>query len=164
MKYYTIMINDEEVTNLAKRIVKTFSKGGKVMVAGNGGSCADSMHFVAELVCTYKDSKRKGFPALCLNVNPSVMTAWANDYNYEGIFARQIEALGQENDLFIGISTSGKSKNILEAVRMCKSKHISTYLITGKMFRIKSTPRIQEHTITFIHEVCDLVERMMKCN
>jgi len=156
------MIDESELKKVVKMIVTAFKSGHNLMVAGNGGSAADAQHFVAELICTYKDTKRRGFPATCLNSNVSVLSAWANDYGYEGVFARQIEALGQEGDVFIGITTSGKSKNILEAVKMCHSKRIHTYLITGKTFHLKDTPRIQENTIFFIHEICDLVERIMK--
>ena len=162
MKFFTVMIDENEVNRIASLIVKAFRSGNKVMVAGNGGSCADAMHFVAEMVCTYKDHKRKGFPFLCLNVNPSVLTAWSNDYGYDGVFARQIEALGNKGDIFIGITTSGKSKNILRAKEMARKMHIKTILINGKTFKKKDTPRVQEHTICLIHEVCDSVERMMK--
>jgi len=161
MKFFTIMIDENEVNRIASLIVKAFKSGNKIMVAGNGGSCADAMHFVAELVCTYKDHDRKGFPALCLNVNPSVLTAWSNDYGYDGVFARQIEALGHKGDIFIGISTSGNSKNILRAKEMARKMHIRTILITGKTFKLKDTPRIQESCICMIHEICYKIEKMM---
>ena len=162
MKFFTVMIDENEVNRIASSIAKAFRSGNKLMVAGNGGSAADAQHFVAELVCTYKDHNRKGFPAICLNSNVSVLTAWSNDYGYDGVFARQIEALGNKGDIFIGITTSGKSKNILRAKEMARKMHIKTILITGKTFKKKDTPRVQEHTICLIHEVCDSVERMMK--
>jgi D-sedoheptulose 7-phosphate isomerase len=133
------------------------------------------MHFVGELVCTYKDHKRKGYNAICLNSNIAVITAWANDKNYNDIFARQLQALGGcEGDIFIGLSTSGKSKNILNAFKMADKLDMQQILITGKnnaypcnwiiRFNTKDTPRIQEHTIFFLHSVCGIIEKLMEAD
>jgi D-sedoheptulose 7-phosphate isomerase len=171
MKFFTVMIDENEVNRIASSIAKAFRSGNKLMVAGNGGSAADAQHFVAELVCTYKDHNRKGFPAICLNSNVSVLTAWSNDYGYDGVFARQIEALGTKGDIFIGLSTSGKSKNIVKAMEMAGKQGLLRILITGNNkeepcdwvihLHSKDTPRVQENTIYFLHELANRIEKVM---
>ena len=167
----TLNISEKDVHEVANEIVAAFIGGNKVFVAGNGGSACDALHFSGELICTYKDKKRKGLPVICLNDNIAAMTAWANDKSYDDIFARQLEALGREEDIFIGLSTSGKSKNITKAFEMADRLGMQQILITGRndacpcnwiiRFNTKDTPRIQEHTIYFLHEVCDKIEQKM---
>ena len=115
IKMYGSKETKESSIMLAKRIVSTLRNGGKVMVAGNGGSAADAHHFVADLVSKYL-IERKPLRAIALTTDSSVITSIGNDYGYEQVFRRQIEALGDKGDLFLGITTSGKSANILEAL------------------------------------------------
>ena len=171
---HTLKIRDMDVEGVATEIASAFSnRYNRVFVAGNGGSACDALHFCAELICTYKDHKRKGFNAICLNSNMAVMTAWSNDKSYNDIFARQLQALGgTEGDIFIGLSTSGKSKNILNAFKMADKLGMQQILITGNNkstpcnwiinFDETDTPRIQETTIFFLHEVAGRVEQLMR--
>jgi D-sedoheptulose 7-phosphate isomerase len=158
------------VESVGHLIAESIKKGGKLLVAGNGGSAADSQHFAAELVCKFlKD--RKGIPAIALTTNSSVVTAWSNDVGFDTVFARQIEALGKKGDVFVGITTSGNSPNIIEAFRKCKGLGITAILLEGAkpgkaepyadiIIRGPSTatPRIQECHIFIIHTICQLVE------
>jgi len=136
-------------------------KGKKLLVCGNGGSAADAQHFAAELVGRY-EKERKGWPALALSTDTSVITAIANDYGFEKIFARQVQALGQQGDVLIAISTSGNSPNVLQAASTAKQLGMKIIAITGEgggklgalvnvLFAVpsKHTARIQE-----IHEIC----------
>ncbi len=145
-------------------------KDGKVMFFGNGGSASDSQHLAAEFVGRFK-KERKPLPALALTVDTSILTSLANDYGYEVVFARQIEALGQKNDIAFGISTSGKAKNVACALKQAKKMGIFTIALTGgdggELAKIADislivpsavTARIQEAHITIGHIICDLVE------
>jgi len=157
----------EKIAKIASNAIKA---GNKLLIAGNGGSAADSQHFAGELVCKFlKD--RKGLPAISLNSNTSVLTAWSNDVSYDSVFSRQIEALGRKGDIFFGITTSGSSKNIVEAFRKCREMGITTILLEGNRkgeaekladFAIKvnleDTPRIQECHIFIIHSICEIIE------
>jgi D-sedoheptulose 7-phosphate isomerase len=174
----TLEIKDSDVNDVAKEIVAAFRGGNKVFIAGNGGSACDAMHFVGELVCTYKDHKRKGYNAICLNSNIAVITAWANDKDYNSVFARQLDALGKKGDVFVGITTSGNSKNIINALYKANEMGMYTIIITGDnysrshnkyltcsvVFDSRDTPRIQEHTIAFIHQVCGIIEKLMEAD
>ena len=126
------------------------------MIAGNGGSAAEAQHFAAELVGWYDDFDRlrQPLPALALTVDTSVITAISNDKGFEEIFARQIAALGKEGDILIGLSTSGKSKNILYAYKWAKMLDIEVIDFPRKG---KDTPQIQENQLKMIHKVCSLV-------
>ena len=147
--------------------------GNKLLIAGNGGSAADAQHFSAELVGRYK-KERKGYPAIALTVDTSILTAWSNDYTYDTIFARQIEALGTKGDVFIGISTSGNSKNLIEGVIEAKKKGMHVMLLLGKDGGIlkdmstlscivpsDNTPRIQEVHGMLIHIICEEFEKQL---
>ena len=158
----TLVISDNEVEKYARLICNAFKNGNKLLVAGNGGSASDAQHFVGELVCTFKDKFRKGLPAICLNCNTSVITAWSNDMCYSDIFARQIQALGKRGDIFIGISTSGKSPNIVHAIDIAADMGLIPLLLTRNKVTGKETDTIQEHHIYFIHQVCKRIEEMMK--
>ena len=161
----------EEVENVGKILSKALKNEKKVLIAGNGGSAADAQHFAAEIVGRFL-KERSSLPAISLCTDPSIVTSISNDYGYDDVFARQIEGLGNEGDCFIGISTSGNSKNISRAIEVAKAKNICTVGLLGKDGgKIKSecdialvvpsgsTPRIQEiHTFS-VHLLCEIVER-----
>lgn len=147
--------------------------GGKILFAGNGGSAADAQHLAAELVSRFSFD-RPGLPAIALTTDTSALTAIGNDYGFERLFARQIEALGRAGDVFIGISTSGRSPNILAALRLAREKGLATIGLTGqsggempalcdRCLRMPSaeTPKIQEGHIVLGHILCGLIERAM---
>jgi D-sedoheptulose 7-phosphate isomerase len=150
--------------------IKALKKGHKVLLAGNGGSAADAQHIAAELVGRF-ETERPGLPALALSVNTSTVTAVANDYNFNNIFRRQVQALGQVGDIFIGISTSGNSANVIAAIEQCKEQGITVIGMTGetggKMLELcdlcirvpaRNTARIQESHITIGHIICSLID------
>jgi len=126
-------ISDYEILilKIIAEIKNALEKGKKVLIAGNGGSAADAQHFAAELVVRFGED-RQAMPCIALTTDTSVLTACANDYSFDYIFARQIEALGNEGDVFIAISTSGKSKNILEAIKTAKSKGLKVFGLIGR--------------------------------
>lgn len=152
-------------------IIECLKKDGKIILAGNGGSAADAQHFAGEIVGRFM-IERKPLPALSLCVDPSVMTCIGNDYGYDEVFSRQLEGLGREGDCFIAISTSGNSKNLVNAVNIAKKKGIKTIGFLGKdggelkeicdyalIVPSNSTPRVQEiHTFT-IHMMCEIIEK-----
>jgi len=164
------MFNDLLIKKVAEIINETFEKGGKLLIAGNGGSAADSQHFAAELVGRFK-KERQALPAIALTTNSSILTALANDYSFDRVFSRQVEALAKKGDVFFAISTSGNSANIIEALKTAKSKECFTVGLTGKtgnqmsefsdiLIRTDSedTPRIQEAHILIIHTICEIIE------
>ena len=159
-----------EIERMANFIITAYKAGGKVVLFGNGGSAADAQHIACELVGRFM-LKRQAFPAIALNTDTSTLTAVANDCGYETVFSRQVEALVSEKDVVIGISTSGDSPNVLEAIKLAKTKGAKTIGLTGgsggKLATVAdlvlavpsdSTPRIQEAHITIGHIVCELVE------
>lgn len=171
------MREDEGVHQLVARMAAIcttgLQSGRKLLIAGNGGSAADAQHWAGELVSRFYYD-RPGLPALALTTDTSIITAIANDYGYDYVFARQIEALGQEGDVFIGISTSGRSKTILRALQVARSRGIATLGFTGAtggdmaglcdvLLRVPSdlTPRIQEGHEIVGHILCALIERNM---
>ena len=157
---------------IAREILKTFKTGHKILFCGNGGSAADSQHIAAEFIARFK-RERKSLPAIALTTDTSILTAIANDYDFQQIFSRQIEGLGQKGDLLIALSTSGKSKNVLQAVRQAKSQGLYTIGLTGGTggelqnqvdlcFTAQSseTSHIQEVHITALHAVSEVVEEV----
>lgn len=157
------------------QIVNSLRAGGKVLLFGNGGSAADAQHLAAEFTGRYLQ-ERRALPALALNANSSSLTAIGNDYGFELVFARQLEALGHPGDVAIGITTSGASPNIVKALQVAKSKGIFTAALTGQSggtvrnvadcticIPSQETPRIQECHILAGHIICEIVERMF-CN
>jgi len=117
----------------AQMIAASMRKGGKLMLCGNGGSAGDCQHLAAEFVATLDHTKlRPGLPALSLTTDTSFLTAYANDFGFEGVFARQVEALGQPGDVLLGISTSGNSKNVLAAAKAARDNQISVIAFTGE--------------------------------
>jgi len=159
-----------EILEIADAFVQCLKKNGKIIFFGNGGSAADSQHLSAELVGRFKKD-RGALAALSLTTNTSTITSLGNDYGYEIIFAKQIEGLGNKNDLAIGISTSGKAKNVIAGIKQAKKMGIKTIALTGAdggelakladiSFIVPSsvTARIQEAHITVGHIICELVE------
>lgn len=162
-----------QIESSASIISDAYKKGFKTMIAGNGGSAADAQHMAGEFVSKF-NFDRPGLASVALTTDSSIITAIGNDYGYEKVFARQIEAQGISGDIFIGISTSGNSKNILEAIRKCKEKNIFTIGFTGETggemaqlcdicIQIPSneTPRIQEVHLLIEHIICGIVEENM---
>jgi len=148
----------------------TMSNGKKILIFGNGGSAADAQHIAAELTGRYK-SDRRGLPAIALTTDTSALTAIANDFGYKNVFARQVEALANEGDLLIGISTSGNSKNILKALKLGKELGCRTMGLSGNgggamsevcdlniVVPSTDTPRIQEMHIMIGHIICQAVD------
>lgn len=160
-----------EIESIARLIIAAYKRGGKVVLFGNGGSAADAQHIACELVGRFK-LDRQALAAIALTTDTSVLTAVANDCGYEMVFSRQVEALVDKKDVVIGISTSGDSPNVIEAIKVAKTKGAKTIGLTGgnggKLAQVvdlalivpsDSTPRIQEAHITIGHIVCELVER-----
>ena len=171
---HALLHNDkilEQVVNISQVCIDAYKRGNKILIAGNGGSAADAQHIAGELVSRFYFD-RAGLAAIALTADSSILTSIANDYGYEKLFSRQIEANGVEGDIFIGISTSGNSKNIIEAFKQCKQQNIITLGFTGdspcKMDELcdfcikipsKQTPRIQEAHILIAHILCAIIEK-----
>jgi D-sedoheptulose 7-phosphate isomerase len=151
-------------------LVRRFSAGNKLLVCGNGGSAADAMHICGELVGRFF-KERQALPAIALNTDPAVLTAWSNDYTYQSVFSRQVEALAKPGDVVWGISTSGNSPNVVAALQKGRELGASTIALTGQgggamaeyadvllAVPLSVTPRIQEvHSVTY-HIICETVE------
>lgn len=160
----------ETVSALADEIVKCLKNGGKLVLCGNGGSASDAMHFAGEIVGRYQED-REPWPAVVLNADVMTMTSIANDYGYEDVFARQARGCLKAGDVFIGISTSGNSENVLRAVQAADEKGAVTAALLGRdggrigklvrypvVVRCDVTARVQECHITLIHILCELIE------
>jgi D-sedoheptulose 7-phosphate isomerase len=165
--------NKEGIVGVAETIVAGFRNGRKVLLFGNGGSAADAQHLAAEFVGRFM-ADRTPLPAISLTTDTSVMTSLSNDYGFEHIFSRQIQALGNAGDTAIAISTSGNSPNVLEAIDAARAKGLFTVGFTGEsggkmkdrvevLFRVpaRRTPRIQETHVLLGHIICELVERAL---
>ena len=161
----------KQIEIVAKKCINLYKNGKKTILAGNGGSAADAQHIAAELVGRY-GFDRPSIPSLALTTDTSNLTAIGNDYGYDKVFSRQLEGMGQDGDLFIGISTSGNSLNIINAFNSAKIKNITTVALVGKdggeMVKLAdiaivvpsdSTPRIQESHILIGHILCDIIEK-----
>lgn len=159
------------ILEVAQKCVALYKTDKKTILAGNGGSAADAQHIAAELVGRY-GFDRPSIPSLALTTDTSNLTAIGNDYGYDHVFSRQLEGMGQSGDIFIGISTSGNSKNIIKAFEVAKKKGIMSVALVGrdggemaKMADISiivpsdSTPRIQESHILIGHILCDIIEK-----
>jgi D-sedoheptulose 7-phosphate isomerase len=159
------------ITMIVKSISETFEDGGKILICGNGGSAADSQHFAAEFVSSFsKDIQRKSLPALALTTDSSIITAYSNDYSFEGIFARQVEAFGKPGDILIALSTSGNSLNCIKAIEMANSLGLKTISFTGDSGQLRSnvdinlgisssnTQIIQEVHLVAYHLIVEMVE------
>jgi D-sedoheptulose 7-phosphate isomerase len=159
--------NIEKVIN---RIIKCIKDGNKLLIMGNGGSAADAQHFAGEFINRFL-MERRPLPAICLSTDSSVITCIGNDYSFDEIFKKQIEALGSKGDILFGITTSGNSVNIIEGFKAGREKGLVNIGLLGKdggsakefcdiniIVPSNSTPRIQEVHITVIHTICEIVE------
>lgn len=164
----------ESLTRAAASLSDAFQKGSKVLICGNGGSAADSQHFAAELVSAFsRDIKRPPLSAIALTVDTSIITAFSNDFDFENVFARQVEAHGRKGDILIAITTSGSSKNCIAAVRKAKELGIKTLVLTRVEAQISAeadmtvevpstnTQHIQECHMVSYHILSELIERAL---
>ncbi len=160
----------DSVATACEKIVSCFKSGGKLLLCGNGGSASDANHLAAEFVNRYL-KERRPLPAISLASNPANLTSIGNDYSFDLVFSKQVQALGAEGDILIAISTSGKSRNIIEALKSAKAAKIYSILFTGsakteaaKLADLAlavpsaSTPRIQEIHLLLYHCICESVE------
>jgi D-sedoheptulose 7-phosphate isomerase len=162
-----------QIADIAQLMIDCLKKDGKVIVFGNGGSASDSQHIAAELVGRFKKD-RSALAGIALTTNTSILTSLANDYGYDVVFARQVEALGKKNDVVLGISTSGKAKNVALGIKQAKKMGIKTVVFSGgdggdivKLADVslvvpsKITARIQEAHITIAHIICEMIEQVL---
>ncbi|BCA80108.1 D-sedoheptulose 7-phosphate isomerase [Desulfuromonas sp. AOP6] len=163
----------DSIAGAVELLQQTLSGGGKILIMGNGGSAADAQHFAAELVGRFM-MERKALPAIALSTDTSILTAVGNDYGFNEIFKRQVEALALPGDLVIGISTSGNSPNVALALEAAKAAGCQTMALLGRnggsiaprvdfplVVPIEQTPHVQECHLMIIHLLCDLVERRL---
>lgn len=161
----------DSILQVANVLSDCFNQGGKVLICGNGGSAADAQHCAAEFVGRFKCAERPGFPAIALTADTAVLTAWSNDVGFENVFARQVETFGKPGDVLLGISTSGRSQNVIQAFRAARSQGLRCIaLLGGDGGEVRSLadqcilvpcslpPHIQEVQIVVIHLLCELVE------
>lgn len=166
----TVSMLEPVIARAGELVVNTLKAGNKILLFGNGGSAADAQHIAAELTGRYK-TERRGLCAIALTTDTSALTAIGNDYGYDRIFDRQVEAIGQEGDLLIGISTSGSSRNVLRALAYGKDHGMNTLGLSGKsggemqplcdiniIIPSNDTARIQEMHILIGHILCGLVD------
>lgn len=162
-----------QIAEMAAMLTDAFKNGNKLLTMGNGGSAADAQHFTAEIVGRFK-LERKALPSIALSTDTSILTAIGNDYGYDAVFSRQIEAHAEAGDVVVGISTSGNSPNVLKALELARERGCRTIGLLGKdggsikyacdlalIVPTCDTPHIQEGHITIIHIVCDLVENSL---
>lgn len=170
VKKLSLEKNLNVIEEAVKVITKSLHAGGKILIFGNGGSAADSQHIAAEFIGRFV-KERRALPAIALTTDTSALTALGNDYSFDIVFSRQIEALGKKGDVAIGISTSGNSKNVLEGIQKAKDLGLVTITLTGNdggklaplsdlklIVPSKVTARIQESHILMAHTICELVE------
>ncbi|MDD3294977.1 MAG: D-sedoheptulose 7-phosphate isomerase [Geobacteraceae bacterium] len=159
------------ILEVARTLMAVFRGGGKLLVMGNGGSASDAQHFAAEIVGRFR-LERKALPAIALSTDTSILTAVGNDYGFDSVFLRQVEALAAQGDVVMGISTSGSSVNVLEALQLAREKGCLTIGLLGRdggaigksadmalVVPARDTARIQEAHITIIHILCQLIEQ-----
>ncbi len=164
----------DDILRAADAITETFRGGGKLLLCGNGGSAADCQHMAAEFVSRLTiDFERPALPALALTTDSSFLTAYANDCGYDGVFARQVDALGKPGDILIGISTSGGSSNVVHAFRSARGAGIRTIALIGERGVLREaadiaiavpstfTQYIQEAHLAIEHILCDIIERQL---
>lgn len=158
------------ILKTAEKIKEVLLNGNKILICGNGGSAADAQHFAAELLCRF-EKERPGFPAIALNADTSILTAWSNDYSFETVFERQVETLGKPGDLLVAISTSGNSVNIIRAVEKARKLGIFTIGLLGRdggkvknlvelpiIVSSNRTAFVQECHIMIYHFWCEVIE------
>jgi D-sedoheptulose 7-phosphate isomerase len=164
------------IARAGEALAAALGSGHKVLACGNGGSAGDCQHFAAELVGRF-ERERPGLPAIALTVDSSALTAIANDYSYDAVFAKQVEALGREGDLLLALSTSGNSRNVIEAMKAARSRGMSVIALTGRdggaMAKMLGpndhhlnvahprTMRVQEVHILALHCLCDTVDNVL---
>lgn len=161
------------IVEAARTVADALANGNKVLVMGNGGSAADAQHLAAELVGRFL-RERRALPAIALTTDTSILTAVGNDYGFDQVFSRQVEALARPGDVVIGISTSGKSPNVLAAIAAARAVGCRTIGLLGRdggdiaglvdlalVIPVQETPHIQEAHVTIIHVLCNLVERTL---
>ncbi len=164
----------KSVVDAVHLIAETFQKGGKLLLCGNGGSAADCQHIAAEFVSVLrKETPRPGLAALALTTDTSLLTGYANDFGFDGVFARQVEALGKHGDVLLGISTSGDSKNVILAMEKAGALGMRTIALTGQRGRLAAmsdiaitvpsvdTQFIQECHLAIEHALCEAVEHVL---
>ena len=169
----TAAVCQMDISKAAKIISSAYARGGKILICGNGGSAADSQHIAAELVGRFM-RERKALSAIALSTDTSILTAISNDYSFDAVFKRQIEAHGKEGDVLVAISTSGNSTNVIAAAIESRRIGLKVISLTGKgggklrsasdvciMVPSNATARIQEVQIAIAHIICDLVERQV---
>jgi D-sedoheptulose 7-phosphate isomerase len=165
-----------EIARAGQSLAAALKAGRKVLACGNGGSAADSQHFAAEIVGRF-ERERPGMPAIALTVDTSALTAIANDYDFDRVFSKQVEALGQPGDVLLGISTSGNSRNVVEAIKAAHTKDMTVIALTGRdggamgrMLRPKDhhlnvahprTMRVQEIHLLVVHCLCEVVDNVI---
>jgi D-sedoheptulose 7-phosphate isomerase len=165
---------ETQVANVAEFIQECLQAGGKILACGNGGSAADASHFATELVVRFAKDRRAQ-PAICLASDGGLLTAAANDYGFDEIFARQVAAFGQPGDALICLTTSGKSKNIVRALEEAKARKLKTIALLGRdggstigvadvdlLVRSNFTARIQEAHQLLLHILCEIIEARIK--
>ncbi len=163
----------QKIESCAQLMCQALSRGNKILIMGNGGSAADAQHFAAELVGRFLKN-RSALPALALTTDTSIITAVANDFGYDQVFSRQVEALASSGDVIVGISTSGNSINVERAIGLASKRKCPTVAFLGcdggniaaqvdlpLIVAVNETPRIQEVHLTLIHILCDLIESEM---
>jgi phosphoheptose isomerase len=166
----------EAIITAGEIMVQSLLGGGKILSCGNGGSAADAQHFAAEMLNRY-ETERPSLPAIALSTDTSTITAIANDYSYEEIFSKQVKALGQPGDVLLAISTSGHSKNIVQAIQCAQQRELQVVALTGRdggviasilnennmEIRVpaQSTARIQEVHLLIIHCLCDFIDHRL---
>ena len=173
VKQETLKKNLLPIIHAAEMIIAALKSGHKLFFCGNGGSAADSQHIAAEFVGRFQ-KERKAWPAIALTTDTSALTALGNEYTFDIVFSRQLQALGQKGDVLIAITTSGNSKNVLEAVKQAKLMGITTIGVTGGkggqlapnvdipiIAASFKTARIQESHLVIFHSICELVENTL---
>lgn len=175
-KQNSIEVLKEPLTKAINLLVTCFKNERKLLICGNGGSAADAQHFAAEFTGRY-EIERKPLPAIALTTDTSALTAIGNDYSFDVVFSKQVEALGQTNDVLFAISTSGNSKNVITAIQVAHNKGMSIIALTGgdggaisKLLKpndvqvcvpVKRTARVQEVHLLCLHTICDAIDNIM---
>ena len=176
LQYAAAEVLSKPIADAVSALVGCITGGGKVLACGNGGSAADSQHFAAEIVGRF-ERERPGMPAIALTTDTSAITAIANDYSYDVVFSKQVESLGRADDFLLGISTSGNSRSIVEAIRAAQARDMRVIALTGrdggamgKMLRDgdfhlnvahQRTMRVQEVHLLCIHSLCEVIDNVI---
>ncbi len=168
----TINTYEDDISFIADECIKRLETGGKIIIFGNGGSAADAQHMAAELVGNFSNKQRQALPAIALTTDTSALTSISNDFSYDEVFSRQLKAFVSDKDVVIGISTSGTSKNVINAIKFAKEKHSFVVGLSGSngglmneicnkniIVRSNHTSRIQETHIFIEHTICDIIDR-----